>query len=406
MKRVRWPWVVGALALGGAAFAAVTIPPGSPVARKLTYSGVLEFNDGGPVANGTYAMAFHLTDADGGSVWLTRPYDVDVEDGRFTATLGEESYDAAPQDGGIPDQVFETKPLYISPVIQGDELSRQQVTSAPFAVRAEKAQVAVTTERLPAPVAARINGFRLSVHPSNPLSDDSGSVLHLLRFSGDAVAIFNTMEGYWQFASGGGATLDLSAAPATSVHDIFVTRDASGNAQLQSIAWGGSVRTQALAQLDGAWVAASDSGRRYVGSVYIETFGTLNDLPAKRFVFNVDNQVWRASAVDPGNSPLNATPVIMAQLQFLVGLPRNAVRVTGNTYGAVVTNGCLITRILVETAPVGAVSRSVAGPDATGVVIRSYTPLQGLNTVALDGSVGCGVSNGTGTPTLTLEAWL
>ena len=139
--------IVIALALTAGAFSFVLArplgppPQGSPVPRVITYEGNLDQN-GQPAPDGKYTMTFYFFDAPSGGNQLGGPYSstIDVSQGRFTAEIGTIN----------DDPVFESKTLHLEIwVTQGEDAGagyklspRQKINAAPFAVRAEKAEIA------------------------------------------------------------------------------------------------------------------------------------------------------------------------------------------------------------------------------------------------------------------------
>lgn len=128
----------------GAYVAFADPPPNSPVPRTIAYDGTLE-QDGSAV-EGTYDFHFRLLDSMSTPVWpesdwAERSLTIGAG-GRFTVDFPDADYEG----GDLPDEVFETRPLYLR--IQVKETSESTyntlspdvlINSVPFAVRAERA---------------------------------------------------------------------------------------------------------------------------------------------------------------------------------------------------------------------------------------------------------------------------
>ena len=128
-------------------------PTGSPVPRTFSYDGTLEHQ--GQPATGTFDFRFQLVDKDGISGGTVSTYwpengleaerSLNVVNGKFTVTFPDIT--ANPGEGPLPDAVFETPNLYLRIAVAPDGQSPillkpfPKINSAPFAVRAEKAEI-------------------------------------------------------------------------------------------------------------------------------------------------------------------------------------------------------------------------------------------------------------------------
>ena len=123
-------------------------PAGSPVPRVINYDGTLEQN--GAAVNGDFDFRFQLIDGYDEVVWpgsgeyaeRTLP----VAQGRFSVQFPDNT--ANPNEVALGDAVFETKPLKLKIAVRPagtgawTSFNRSLVlNSAPFAVRAETAEV-------------------------------------------------------------------------------------------------------------------------------------------------------------------------------------------------------------------------------------------------------------------------
>lgn len=145
MKRM--PLLVILLLVGAAV--AQTQPPDLPEPPPppglINYQGTLTNTDGDPVADGTYTVAFRIYDAptDGTLIWEERNT-VQVSVGRFNVILG---------GGADVTPAFEGTDCYLGITVETDHqgqaltgpteiLPRQQILSAPYAIRAQSAVTA------------------------------------------------------------------------------------------------------------------------------------------------------------------------------------------------------------------------------------------------------------------------
>jgi hypothetical protein len=139
--RMRKPLFWGCLLLW---LLAVT-PATAQVPRLISYQGSLI--DGDFPASDTLNMQFDFFDqATGGtSLWTGERSEVVVNQGRFSVLLGEQT--------SFPDGLFQTEDvLYLQVSVEGEVLSRLQMTSTPYALRASVTEAvldnAVTTDAI------------------------------------------------------------------------------------------------------------------------------------------------------------------------------------------------------------------------------------------------------------------
>lgn len=124
---------------------AAAAPAAAQVPRLISYQGSLV--DGSFPASDTLSMQFDFyTQATGGSpLWTEERPAVAVDQGRFMVLLGSQT--------PFPDALFETEDvLYLQVEVESEVLTRFQMTSTPYALRASVAEAvnpnAVTTEAL------------------------------------------------------------------------------------------------------------------------------------------------------------------------------------------------------------------------------------------------------------------
>ncbi|MGA1531673.1 MAG: hypothetical protein ACO33E_01300, partial [Aquiluna sp.] len=141
---------------------------------------------------------------------------------------------------------------------------------------------------------------RLTLETGVPVSttdQTAKTVLYYTPYSGDYVALYDTVNTRWDLFQFTERSLSLSGLAANTNYDIFIYNN-SGTLTLQAVAWatsgaGTSTRASAITQLDGVWVKDSDK-RRYLGTIRTTaTTGQCEDSKQSRFVWNIVNQVNR-----------------------------------------------------------------------------------------------------------------
>lgn len=139
---------------------------------------------------------------------------------------------------------------------------------------------------------------RLTLETGTPVStadQTAKTVLYYTPYSGDYVALYNTVKTRWDLFQFTERSLSLSGLAANTNYDIFIW-DNSGTLTLQAVAWassgaGTSTRASAITQLNGVWVKNSDK-RRYLGTIRTTgTIGQCEDSALKRLVCNASNVV-------------------------------------------------------------------------------------------------------------------
>jgi hypothetical protein len=123
----------------------VAAPASAQVPRLISYQGSLA--DGDFPSSDTLSMQFDFFDqATGGTaLWTDERPEVVVNQGRFSVLLGEET--------AFPEGLFEAEDgLYLRVTVEGEVLSRFQMTSTPYALRASVAETvlenAVSTDAI------------------------------------------------------------------------------------------------------------------------------------------------------------------------------------------------------------------------------------------------------------------
>ncbi|MGA1114793.1 MAG: hypothetical protein ACO3TI_07600, partial [Aquiluna sp.] len=114
---------------------------------------------------------------------------------------------------------------------------------------------------------------RLTLETGVPVSttdQTAKTVLYYTPYSGDYVALYDTVNTRWDLFQFTERSLSLSGLAANTNYDIFIYNN-SGTLTLQAVAWatsgaGTSTRASAITQLEGVWVKDSDK-RRYLGTI-------------------------------------------------------------------------------------------------------------------------------------------
>lgn len=134
-----------------------------------------------------------------------------------------------------------------------------------------------------------INGLRLSISAGVGVVDGSGTNIRAMWYKSSTIALYD-----------GSAWISRSADPKPSVavpttlnaeFDIYAYWDGSG-VKLELAPWASPKTFQ-----DGVYVRSGDVSRRYLGSVGTGNFGSVQDEPEARLIWNQDNRVPRAVSV-------------------------------------------------------------------------------------------------------------
>ena len=138
----------------------------------------------------------------------------------------------------------------------------------------------------------------LATGNSTPSTDlTAQTTLYYTPHIGDYISLWNSTVSRWEAFQFTQRSLSLTGLAANTNFDIFLYSNA-GTLTLEAVAWssssaGASTRASALALRNGVWVKSSDN-RRYLGTIRTtSTIGQCEDSLARRFVWNVRNQVAR-----------------------------------------------------------------------------------------------------------------
>jgi len=158
---------------------------------------------------------------------------------------------------------------------------------------------------------------RLSLSSSDPAptGDNTGTVVYLLPYKGDYVALYSGTR--WElFDIGAGYVLSNSGLSVDTNYDVFL----DSTSGLTATAWStDTARATALTTQDGVYVLTGDATKRYVGTVRTTASGGFADTgaaePAERFTWNYYNRLPYSdfrpddtdSWTDAGNLTYSAT---------------------------------------------------------------------------------------------------
>jgi hypothetical protein len=140
---------------------------------------------------------------------------------------------------------------------------------------------------------------RLTLSGGNPIPSGNitaATTLYFAPYNGNRIALRVGTE--WELRTFSELSLTLTGTIANTNYDVFVF-DNAGNLTLELIAWtNGTTRSVAgaISRLDGIWIKTSDN-RRYLGTIRTIAAGQCNDSQSERFVYNVQNQVFRKALV-------------------------------------------------------------------------------------------------------------
>ena len=198
---------------------------------------------------------------------------------------------------------------------------------------------------------------RLTLETGVPVSttnQTAKTVLYYTPYSGDYVALYNTVKTRWDLFQFTERSLSLSGLAANTNYDIFIW-DNSGTLTLQAVAWassgaGTSTRSSAISRLQGVWVKDSDK-RRYLGTIRTTSVaGECEDSVFKRYLWNVYNREFRLLDVTDttAHTYTSTTPRpwngSFLGVSFVIGLDVTVTtEVAGTLNGGVVyclVNGC------------------------------------------------------------------
>jgi hypothetical protein len=135
---------------------------------------------------------------------------------------------------------------------------------------------------------------RLTLESGVPISTTDQTAktnVYFTPYFGNCIGIFDGTS--WTLRTFSELTLALGTITSGMPYDVFIY-DNSGTLTLELLAWtNGTTRATALALQDGIYCKTGALTRRYLGTFYTTATTTTEDSQAKRFLWNLYNQVPR-----------------------------------------------------------------------------------------------------------------
>lgn len=138
-------------------------------------------------------------------------------------------------------------------------------------------------------------GQRLTLTSNTPVTTGNvtgATSVFFTPFQSDTIAL--DVSGVWTGFETAEISISTTALTAANTYDVFVFPFGSTPTLAFSAAWSGAAtRTDALTQVNGVWVKASDNSYRYVGTIYTTlTVATVTaeDSTSHRYLYNFYNQ--------------------------------------------------------------------------------------------------------------------
>lgn len=187
----------------------------------------------------------------------------------------------------------------------------------------------------PQKVDPAINGFRLTTETGVGVSTadrTAQGTIYLTPYVSDRIALFDGSA--WTVHETNEISLALASLTSGANYDVFVYSNA-GTPTLELLAWtNDTTRATALVRQDGVWCKTGALTRRYVGTIRTTGVATTEDSLAKRFVWNVANQVRRLMRVLEATDSWTYTTAAFRsannstanRLQFVRGLDEEPVK--------------------------------------------------------------------------------
>ncbi len=138
---------------------------------------------------------------------------------------------------------------------------------------------------------------RLTVISASPYTGttetSTATTLYFSPFDGNAIGLYDTVQGDWDLLSFSEVSLSLTSLTALKNYDIFAYNN-SGNIVLDYTEWtDDDNRATALIRQDGIFVKTGELNKRYLGTIRtMDTGGTIHtrDTLASRLVWNYYNR--------------------------------------------------------------------------------------------------------------------
>jgi hypothetical protein len=231
-------------------------------------------------------------------------------------------------------------------------------------------------------VLVRSQDFRLSTETgvSVSITDRTAqSTIYLTPHGGNQIALYDGSA--WQLRSSAEISLALSGLTSGRNYDVFAYWSDSAVVLELSAAWtNDTTRADAITRQNGIWCKTGALTRRLVGTIRTTGTTTTEDSAAKKFVWNVNNQVNSAlQVIDNSSHTYNSSTARYVngsaanRMEFVCGLPQSvAFSVAGNIQPSVELSLSLNwtsgTPVLADTS---SYYFSAANTDVPGVVTRN-----------------------------------
>ena len=147
-------------------------------------------------------------------------------------------------------------------------------------------------------LASTFAGGRLTLESGVAISttdQTAKTILYYTPYSHSSIGLYDTTNSVWTPYNFTQTSLALGTLSSGVNYDTFMYSN-SGTLTLAASSWASNTaRTTAISLQDGVYVKTSDKSHRYLGTFRTTATTTTEDSEAKRFVYNVNNQVPRHS---------------------------------------------------------------------------------------------------------------
>jgi hypothetical protein len=259
-----------------------------------------------------------------------------------------------------------------------------------------------------------VNG-RLTTESGVPISTSDRTAQGTIYFTpylGNQIALYDGAD--WQLETFAELSLALSGLTSGKNYDVFVDYNGGTPQLVLGTAWtDDTTRAVALALQNGVYVLTGATDHRYVGTIRTTGTTTTEDSKAKRFVWNIQNQVRRPMAVFEATASWNYTTATWRQanaaaanqLDFVTGIA--GVEVEANLTVSSIQSGVNARSVGIgldsTTAPSAdsAISFSQINNRQTHFCVYRGTPGIGRHTLVwLEQSAAAGTTTWTGDSTI------
>jgi len=127
----------------------------------------------------------------------------------------------------------------------------------------------------------------------------AATTIYFTPYKGNHIALYNEDFEDWRLHNFTELSYSLAGIAADTNFDVFIYNNA-GTLSLEIVAWSGATtRATVLAVQDGVYVKSGEPAKRYLGTFRTtSTIGQCEDSEAKRFCWNLYNQVGRDLLVE------------------------------------------------------------------------------------------------------------